>query len=87
MFLGPHHGRLSLVSLWVPGFLRLPMARSWRFGVRGALSSMLSFSGITRIASVFRMCIEWRLYETVQIWKLKIPLGIGKNLSCLTFLL
>ena len=40
-----HHGRLSLVSLWVPRFLHLPMAHSWRFGVRGALSSMLSFWG------------------------------------------
>ena len=45
MFSGLHHGRLSLVSLWVSGFFRLPMARSWRFGVRGALSSMFSFWG------------------------------------------
>ena len=30
---GPYHGRLSLVSLWVPGFLRLPMTHCWRFGV------------------------------------------------------
>ena len=42
-FSGLNHGRLSLVSLWVLGFLRLPMARSWHFGVRGASSSMLSF--------------------------------------------
>ena len=42
-FWGPRHGRLSLVSLWVSGFLRLPMACSWCFGVRGALSLMLSF--------------------------------------------
>ena len=43
MFSGLNHGQLSLVSLWVPGFLRLPKARSRRFGVRGASSSMLSF--------------------------------------------
>ena len=40
-----NHGRLSLVSLWVPGFLRLAMACSWRFGVWGASSLMLSFWG------------------------------------------
>ena len=40
-FSGPYHGRLSLVPLWVPGFLHLPKARSWCFGVRGALSLML----------------------------------------------
>ena len=44
-FLGLNHGRLSLISLWVPRFLRLAMARSWRFDVRGASSSMLSFWG------------------------------------------
>ena len=38
MFSSLYHGRLSLVSLWAPRFLRLPMRRSWRFGVRGALS-------------------------------------------------
>ena len=42
--------------------------------------------GITRIASVYRMCIQWRLYEAAGIWKLKIPLGIGRNLFYLTFL-
>ena len=41
MFSGLYRGRLSLIPLWVPGFLRLPKARSWRFGVRGALSLML----------------------------------------------
>ena len=39
-FSGLYHGRLSLVPLWVPGFLRLPKACAWRFGVRGALSLM-----------------------------------------------
>ena len=34
------------------------------------------FLGITRIASVYGMCIQWRLYETARIWKLKVPLGI-----------
>ena len=38
---GLYHGRLSLVPLWVPGFLRLPKACSWCFDVRGALSLML----------------------------------------------
>ena len=45
------------------------------------------FLGITRIASVYGMCIQWRLYEIAWIWKLKVPLGIGRNLFCLTFLL
>ena len=45
------------------------------------------FFGITRIASIYGMCIQWRLYEAAQIWKLKVPLGIGRNLFCLTFLL
>ena len=44
------------------------------------------FLGITRIASVYRMCIQWCLYEAAGIWKLKIPLGIGRNLFYLTFL-
>ena len=45
------------------------------------------FLGITRIASVYGMCIQWRLYEAARIWKLKVPLGIGWELFCLTFLL
>ena len=45
------------------------------------------FLGIRQIASVFGRCIQWRLYEAAQIWKLKVPLEIGRNLSCLTFLL
>ena len=44
------------------------------------------FLGITRIASVYEMCIQWRLYEVAWIWKLKVPLGIGRNLFYLTFL-
>ena len=44
------------------------------------------FLGITQIASVYEMCIQWRLYEAMRIWKLKVPLGIGRNLFCLTFL-
>ena len=44
------------------------------------------FLGITRITSVYGMCIQWRLYEAARIWKLKVPLGIGRNLFCLTFL-
>lgn len=44
------------------------------------------FLGITRIVSVYEMCIQWRLYEAAWIWKLKVPLGIGQNLFCLTFL-
>ena len=45
------------------------------------------FLGITRIASVYEMCIQWRFYEAARIWKLKVPLGIGWELFCLTFLL
>ena len=45
------------------------------------------FLGITRIALVYGMCIKWRLYKAARIWKLKVPLGIGQELFCLTFLL
>ena len=45
------------------------------------------FLGITQIALVYGMCIQWRLYEAARIWKLKVPLGIGRELFCLTFLL
>ena len=41
MFLGLYHGWSSLVPLRAPGPLRLPKARSWRFGVRAALSLIL----------------------------------------------
>ena len=46
-----------------------------------------AFLGMTRITSVYEMCIQWRLYEATQIWRLKVPLGIGRNLFCLTFIL
>ena len=45
------------------------------------------FLGITRIASVYEMCIQLRLYEAARIWKLKVLLGIGQELFCLAFLL
>ena len=45
------------------------------------------FLGITRIALIYGICIQWCLYEATRIWKLKVPLGIGRNLFCLTFLL
>ena len=45
------------------------------------------FLEITRIASVYGMCIKWHLYEAARIWELKVPLGIGQELFCLTFLL
>ena len=48
MFSGLCHGRLSLVPLWAPGPLRLPKVRSWRFGVRGALSLMLLWDDADR---------------------------------------
>ena len=52
-----YHGRLSLVPLWVPGFLRLPKARSWCFGIRGALSLMLFWGDADRfgIRNVYLM--------------------------------
>ena len=48
MFSGLYHGRLSLVPLWVPGFLHLAKACSWRFGERGALSLMLFWDDADR---------------------------------------
>ena len=43
--------------------------------------------GITRIALEYGRRILWLLYEAAQIWRLKAPLGIGRNSFCLTFLL
>ena len=37
MFSGLCHGRSSLVPLRASGPFHLPKARSWRFGVRGAI--------------------------------------------------
>ena len=48
MFSGPIHGLPSLVPLLVPGPLRSPKARSWRFGVRGVLSLILLWDGTDR---------------------------------------
>ena len=45
------------------------------------------FLGITQIASVYGMCIKWRLYEAARIRELKVPLGIRQELFRLTFLL
>ena len=45
------------------------------------------FLGIMWIVSVYGMYIQWRLYEAARIWKLEVPLGIGRKLFCLTFLL
>ena len=48
MFSGLCHGRSGLVPLLVPRFLHLPKARSWRFGVRGALSLILLWDDTDR---------------------------------------
>ena len=42
---------------------------------------------MAQIASIYGMCIQWRLYEAARIWRLRVPLGIGRNLFRLTFLL
>ena len=57
MFSGLYHGRLSLVLLWAPGLFRLPKARSWRFGIQGALSIILLWDDADRfgIRSVYSM--------------------------------
>ena len=34
--------------------------------------------GIVRIASEYGKRIQWRLYETTRIWRLKALLGIGE---------
>ena len=61
MFLSLYHGRLSLVPLWAPGSLRLPKARSWRFGVRGASSLVLLWDDASRfgIRNVYLMAPLW----------------------------
>ena len=51
MLSGLCYGRLSLVPLWTPGPLRLPKARSWRFGVRGALSLILLWDDTDRFST------------------------------------
>ena len=43
------------------------------------------FYGMTRIASVYGMCIQWHLYEAARIWQLRVRLRIGWNLFRLTF--
>ena len=43
------------------------------------------FYGMTWIASLYGMCIQWHLYEAAWIWRLRVPLGIGRNLFRLTF--
>ena len=48
MFSGLYHGQSSHVPLWVPGSLRLLKARSWRFSVRGASSSVLLWDDADR---------------------------------------
>ena len=48
MFSDLYHGRLSFVPLWAPGPLCLPKARSWCFGVRGALSLILLLDDVDR---------------------------------------
>ena len=57
MFSSLYHGRLSHVPLWAPGSLRLPKARSWRFGVRGASSLVLLWdvAGCFGIRNVYLM--------------------------------
>ena len=40
---------------------------------------------MTRIASVHGTCIQRRLYEAARIWRLRVPLGIWRNLFRLTF--
>ena len=57
MFSGLYHGQLSLVPLWALGPLRLPKARSWHFGVRGALSLILLWDDADHfgIRSVYSM--------------------------------
>ena len=40
---------------------------------------------MARIASVYGMCIQWRLYEAVRIWRLRVLFGIWWNLFRLTF--
>ena len=57
MFSGLYHGWLSLVPQWAPGLLRLLEARSWRFGIWGALSLMLLWDDADRygIRSMYSM--------------------------------
>ena len=54
---GLYHGRLSLIPLWEPGPLHLPNARSWRFSIRDALSSILLWDDTDRfgIRNVYSM--------------------------------
>ena len=58
---GLYHGRLSLIPLWAPRPLCLPKARSWRFDVRGALSSILLWDDADRfgIRNVYSMAPLW----------------------------
>ena len=86
-FSGLRHDWLSLVSLWVPKFPRLLMARSWHFGVRGAPLSMLFLWGWRGSLRNTEGVFNGTFIEATWIWRLKAPLGIGRNSFCLTFLL
>ena len=57
MYLGLYHSQLILITLWALGPLRLPKARSWCFGVRGALSLILLWDDADRfgIRNVYSM--------------------------------
>ena len=50
-----------VLFIWAPGPLRLPKVRSWRFGVRGALSLMLlcDDADCFSIRSVYSMAPLW----------------------------
>ena len=77
------YGRLSLVPLWMLGPFRLPKARSWRFGVRGALSLMLLWDDADRfgIRSMYSMaplwsCVDLAVEASLGNWAEFIPLRI-----------
>ena len=83
MFSGLYHSRLSFVPLWVPGPLRLPEARSWRFGVRDALLLILLWNDADRfdVRSVYSMAPLWSgadlaVEGSLGIWAKFISLDI-----------
>ena len=76
MFSGLHHGRLSLVSLWVSGVPSSTHGTLLTLRCTRCIVINAFFLGIMRIASIYGMCIQWHFYEAAQIWTLKVSLGI-----------
>ena len=86
-------------GFWCPqayimaGWVLFPYGRQGLFACLRHASSVSAyevhchqyFYGMMWIASIYEMCIQWHLYKAARIWRLRVPLGIGRNSFHLTF--